>query len=379
MGVTVRQKVRGKGQPWWVFISHNGRRTSRKVGDRKAAEAVASGIRARIQLGTFEFEEKKPVPTFKEYAERFMKTYSAMNHKPSTRAGYESVLKVHLYPVFGRVPLDKITKKDVKDFLTKKMQEGLRLNTVRNIKRYLSSIFSEAVDDEIITDNPALKAGKVLKKNRGEAEKVDSFTWDEKTIFEDTIRKHYPRYYPLFLTALRTGMRIGEVLALKPGDLDFNGGFIEVNRSFAKGVLTTPKTGKTRRVDMSKQLAEVLRAHLTERKKEALKKGWGEPPEWLFYNEEGSPVDLDNLRKRVFYKALEKAGLRKIRIHDLRHTYATLRIQAGHNILDVSNQLGHHSPKMTLDIYSHWMPGTHKSQVDELDLKEAPNSEAVSE
>ena len=65
MGVKVRQKVKGKGQPWWVFVSHNGQRTSRKVGSKKAAQDVASKIEAKLQLGEFGFEEKKPVPTFK--------------------------------------------------------------------------------------------------------------------------------------------------------------------------------------------------------------------------------------------------------------------------------------------------------------------------
>jgi integrase len=79
-----------------------------------------------------------------------------------------------------------------------------------------------------------------------------------------------------------------------------------------------------------------LKSHLIESKREALKKGWGKPPEWLFCNESGGMIDPANLRKRVFYKCLEKAKLIRIRIHDLRHTYATLRIQAGHNIADVS-------------------------------------------
>lgn len=124
---------------------------------------------------------------------------------------------------------------------------------------------------------------------------------------------------------------------------------------------------------MSRQLADVLKGYLTERKKDALKQGWGEPPEWLFYNERGGMVDGDNLRKRVFYKCLEKAGLRRIRIHDLRHTYATLRLSKGDNIKDVSMQLGHHSIKITLDTYAHWIPGAKKSEVDELDLKTAPD------
>ena len=161
---------------------------------------------------------------------------------------------------------------------------------------------------------------------------------------------------------------------MQPGDLDFNGGFIEVQRAFSRGRLTTPKSGKGRRVDMSNGLAETLKQHLVNRKKEALKKGWGEPSELLFYNEAGNPIDINHIRKRVFYKCLEKAGLRRIRIHDLRHTYASLRISKGDNILDVSKQLGHHSIKITLDIHGHLIPGAKKSEVDELDGNQAPDT-----
>jgi integrase len=170
-------------------------------------------------------------------------------------------------------------------------------------------------------------------------------------------------------------MRLGELVALQPGDLDFNGGFIEVRRAYSRGRLTSPKSGKGRRVDMSSGLAENLKQYLTVRKRKALKNGWEEPPELLFYSETGGPIDINNLRKRVFYKCLEKAGLRRIRIHDLRHTYATLRISKGDNILDVSKQLGHHSVKITLDIYAHWMPGGKKSEVDELDGQQAPGAD----
>jgi integrase len=75
----------------------------------------------------------------------------------------------------------------------------------------------------------------------------------------------------------------------------------------------------------------------------------------------------------VFAKVFEKAKLRHVRIHDLRHTYATLRILAGQDITDVSKQLGHHSIKITIDTYYKWMPGTRKSQVDQLDATTAPN------
>lgn len=127
--------------------------------------------------------------------------------------------------------------------------------------------------------------------------------------------------------------------------------------------------------DPAKRRKTFLKQHLVSRKKEALKKGWGEPPELLFYNEAGNRIDINGIRKRVFYKCLEKAGLRRIRIHDLRHTYATLRISKGDNILDVSKQLGHHSIKITLDTYAHWMPGGKKSEVDELDGHQAPGTD----
>ena len=282
MGVTVRQKSKGRGKPWWVFVAHNGRRTSKLVGDKVAAQEVASKIRAKIQLGEFDFEEEKPVPTFKEYAESFIEGFSAINHKASTHETYKSALQRHIYPVFGHRRLDAIKRKDIKEFLKKKQKELINTKkkrrfssaSVRNLKAYLSCILNQAVDDEIITANPASRTGKLIKKTDRKKD-VNPFTWEEKTVFENTMKKHYPRYYPLFLTASRTGLRVGELIALKPEDLDFNGNFIEVRRSCVRGRITTPKSGKGRRVDMSGQLAMVLKSYLTERKREALAKGWG--------------------------------------------------------------------------------------------------------
>lgn len=161
-----------------------------------------------------------------------METYSAMNHKPSTRDSYQSALDLHLNPEFGDKDLDKITRTDIKAFINKKRQEGLSVGGVRNLKAYLSSILSEAVDDELIPYNPAAKTGKMV--GRDQKPEIRPFSWQEKNKFEKAVKEHYPKYYPFFLTALRTGMRLGELLALKPGDLDFNGGFIEVRRSFTK-------------------------------------------------------------------------------------------------------------------------------------------------
>jgi integrase len=387
MGVKVRQKKKGKGEPWWVFVCHNGRRTSRKVGDKRSAESVASTIRAKLQLGEFGFDEpeEKAIPLFKDFAEGFMETYSAMNHKPSTQASYRMALDVHLNPVFGDMPLDMITRKDIKRFIADKQKEEREVKrgkkevekkrysaaSVRNLKAYLSCILNEAVDDELIPANPAARTGKLIKKP-DRVNDVNPLTWEEKAKLEKVMLKHFPRHYALFLLLLRTGMRIGEAIALRPGDLDFNSNFIEVRRSFVRGRLSSPKSGKIRRIDMTAQLGKVLKDHLTERKREALRRGWGVPPEWLFYNETGNILDINHMRNRVLHRCLEKAKLRRIRVHDLRHTYATLRISKGDNIADVSKQLGHHSINITVDTYYHWMPGGNKSEVDELDGNAAP-------
>jgi integrase len=118
---------------------------------------------------------------------------------------------------------------------------------------------------------------------------------------------------------------------------------------------------------MSRQLAAALKTHELASKKKGLSLGLGDKPEYIFTNCDGGLMDQGHWRSRVFKKALQKVGLREIRIHDLGHTYATLRISKGDNVANVSNQLGHHSIKFTMDVYYHWFPGKKKSEVDALD------------
>ncbi len=117
MGIQVRQKIKGKGNPWWVFISHNGKRTSRKVGDKKAAEAVSSKIRAKLQLGEFGFEDQKPAPTFKEYADSWIKTNGPATCKESTTRDYKDILRIHVLPVFGDLKNNRYHQREDKRFL----------------------------------------------------------------------------------------------------------------------------------------------------------------------------------------------------------------------------------------------------------------------
>jgi integrase len=100
---------------------------------------------------------------------------------------------------------------------------------------------------------------------------------------------------------------------------------------------------------------------------EKLKNGWKEMPEWVFVSQKGTPLIEGHWRERIFNKALEKAKLRKIRVHDLRHGYASQLIKSGESLAYIRDQLGHHSIKVTVDIYGHLVSGANKSAVDGLD------------
>jgi integrase len=364
MGVTVRQKVKGKGEPWWVFVAHNGKRWSKRVGSLEAARKLKAIIEEKLKTGELRISDEKTIPTFGEYTRKVLDNVSHLKH--STAARYEGILKNHLGALRDQ-PLDLIKRADVKELIFAKQKKGgMAPGTVKNIQRFISRVFSDAVEDELVTMNPAARLGKHINSKEYRFD-ISPLTRDEARVFLDTIQAHYPRHYPFFLCALRTGMRLGELLALQWGDIDFHGGFIEVRRSFTRGHYTTPKNGKTRRVDMSPQLAEILKELRTERKRETLARGWREVPDLLFVDKAGHLEDSSNLRKRVFHPALEKAGLRHVRIHDLRHTVATMLIQNGESLAYVRDQLGHSSIQITVDIYGHLEPGKNRQAVAKLD------------
>ncbi len=362
MGVRVKEKVKGSGE-WWIFINHNGKRKSKKIGsDKKLAVEVARKIDARLTLGEVNLSKNERIPSFGEYARTWIDVVVLATCKPSTLRGYKMDLKAHILPVFKSVPVNEINRMMVKKFLLKKINSGLAPSTVTHFKNAIGGILNLAVDDEVIPTNPAHKLGKVIK-SRDLQLKSDPLTRDELSLLLETFRTHFPQHYPLVLTLARTGMRLGEALALQWSDIDFNSRFITIQRGISWGKVETPKNGKTRRVDMSKQLTETLFKLKRNRKIEPI----DGDNDWIFTSATGSPIDASSFRSRVYNPALQKAGLRKIRIHDLRHTYASLLIQAGESLAYIRDQLGHHSIKVTVDIYGHLAPEGNKEAVDGLD------------
>ena len=390
MAVKLRQR---KGK-WWVFIDHNGKRKAKCVGEKKAAQHVAETVAAKLKLGELHLADPNndaPARPFDAYCQHWLDTYVRAHCKDSTYANYETAFRLYLKPRFEARDISSIKRDEVKqlayDLLSqpktgrrpsqpaadgdeKADQPRLRSRSyVKAIIAPLSEMFNHAIEDGHLSGiNPALR---IFRRSRSEDgarhEKATYLTREELSTLLDTCRQHFPAWSPFVLLLARTGLRIGEAVALQWGDIDFAGRFAEVKRNLVDGHLTTPKSGKGRRVDLSTQLTAALAALQVDRKRKTLRRGWGEVPAWVFTNEQGNPADPDNFRHRVWPKLLEKAKLRRIRIHDLRHTYASLLIGQGESIAYVKDQMGHHSIRVTVDTYGHLVPGGNKAAVDRLD------------
>ena len=386
MAVRLRQRPDRPG--WWIIIDHRNKRKKKHFPDKETALRFARQIREHLALGDFGITNEQEKRPFGSYYKNWLDSYVKTHTKAATYANYETAYRVYLLPFFGEnIDLRDITREMLKRFIYEALkngkkrkregqeQAGLSRGSVKAILAPLSEMFNHAIEDEHLNRNPCVRIMRITREEKGQQQqKIDFLTREELASLLETGREHFPSSYPFALLLARTGLRIGEAVALKWGDLDFHGRFINVQRNWVDGYLTTPKSGKGRRVDMSLQLTETLKTLMVERKKETLRKGWGEVSEWVFTNEAGNMMDPDNFRKRVWPKLLAKAGLRHLRIHDLRHAFASLLIQQCESLVYVMEQMGHHSIRVTVDIYGHLVPGGNKAAVDRLDQAFSTNA-----
>ena len=377
MGVVVRQKVEGKGKPWSIFIHQNGKIKQKVIGDKKTADVVAAELRKKLIRGELRLdEEKSKSPEFSAFADRYLQTYAKVKVKQNTWDSYETIIRLHLNPVWKGKRLDEIKRSDVRQLLLEKQADGLRFGTVDNIKALISGIFTYAYEEETIQANPALKMGKHLAKD-AEKYNIQFLTQEQVTKFLTTTRQIAPEFYPIFLCAFLTGMRLGEVLGLAWEDVDFTAKQITVRRNYTHCHFDSPKSHKSRCIDMTDQLHQVLSSHRINmlRKFHSKQPAYELPPSFkqhrsihlVFPCSNGKPSDGDNFRHRVFYDILEKAEIPRIRFHDIRHTFASLLLQKNAPIHYVKEQMGHASITTTVDTYGHITPGVNRQTINKLD------------
>jgi len=352
MAVRVREKVKGSNE-WWIFINHQGKRRSKKIGDKRTANAVARKVREKLVTGDVGIVRDQ-CPTVGKYGKKWL--YSPLREQvESTLMKYREAFKQHIAPYFGSKRLDEIKRRQVKDFLGTLKGIGLSVSRIKVIKAVLSGIYENAIEDEIVTVNPCQGTTKYCGKETETS--INPLTANEVHKMLEKASELEIELYTAYFMDVRTGIRLGELLALEWTDIDWNKRTLEVSKTYDYRLKKTrlPKNKKSRTVDLTPSTVEALRDLRKERKVASISG-------LIFTNEKGKRLLYTYLQRK-----LKEVSPRPIRFHDLRHTYATLRIAKGDNIVDVSKQLGHSKISMTLDNYAHWVPGEHKSQVDELD------------
>ena len=245
-------------------------------------------------------------------------------------------------------------------------KKGLSKSTISTARYVISGTFEHAIDEELVKENPSKGIlGKLGLDERKDREPIQPMKADEVSLFLYTCKKYRNDWYPFFLCAFRTGLRLGEVLALHWGDIDWNSKYIHVQRAFRNGKITKTKTNKSRRIDMSDRLYDELKNLYKKRKEEGLKTGQGTPEEIIFHTNEH--YTSQNTIRNIWKRMLHKAKLRDMRFHDIRHSFASLLLSNGESPVYVKEQLGQSSIQMTVDIYGHLIPSSNRQAVNALD------------
>ncbi len=365
-------KVREKDGAWWLFINHKGRRKAKRVGEGKAgkdaAKSAAAKIQAKLALGDLSILEPsdtgKTAPTFETVAKEWERV-TAPSWKTGTRITYGNALRARLLPVFGKLPMNQVTPDRIETWWTAAREEGLSGNHLANLRALMRGICRRAVSQGMLTVNPVERIEGRLGREDSEIRPVDYLTAEDLAKLLTKAAECCPQEYPIILVMATAGLRIGEAVALQVGDLDATNRQAHIRRAVRRGYISSPKNGKGRVVDIPASTVAILEGVRQTRQAEAAYEG--KEARWLFPGQtDEMPVTPETVRG-VFWKALTAAGIRKIRPHDLRHTYATLAIQAGVPILTVSRQLGHASISTTCDLYTHAVPGSNRAAAEALE------------
>ena len=186
---------------------------------------------------------------------------------------------------------------------------------------------------------------------------MEHWTRREVETLIEAARKHEPRFAPLLVLLFSTGVRRGEALGLQWSDVDFDRSLISIRRSITDTGITTPKSGKARKLATPASLTSELFDLFAARRREAMTRAWPEVPEWVFCSEAGTVPTPRNI-ERVWYRLrrrAEKHGVRPLKLHCPRHPWATMASAAGKSVRWIADQLGHADPALTLRVYAHAM------------------------
>lgn len=323
-------------------------------------------------------KQEKEIPlsdksTFGEWLDFWVENYASTNLKQTTLAGYENAIYKHIIPSIGDMALDELNEDKFQTFIMDKklhgrlqyseiFGEGLSDRSIRLIQFICKNSLEKAVEVGVIHSNP-LKDVKLLPKSK--AEMLILFKED---LYKFLIQAKYDDFFEIILTALTTGMRRGEVLGLQWDDINFETGEVNISRQVTtvngKVTISTPKNKQSiRKIIFPRTLLNVLEEY-----RKTVNSIWVFPSP---LNNE-LPREPTSVYKKT-QRILERAGCKKVRFHDLRHTFATNALANGVDLKTLSSMLGHISAETTMNVYLHSTIEMKKNAADKIESKMSIN------
>jgi len=359
-----RDPSTGKYKYKWVSVK----------GTRKDAEKRLSELIHRLDTGNFITTSKTTVA---DYLRRWLQEYVRPNLSPRGFERYESIVRVHLIPNLGAIALTQLRPEHLQRQYASKLSSGLSPRSVRYQHVVLHKALQTAMKWGLVARNVADGV------DVPHARQTEMQTWDEYEVAQFLeIAKDSP-YYTLFHTALFTGMRRSELLALQWRDIDFHQ--IHVSRSLHQlgdhtYVFTQPKSARSRRtIALSPSSVFTLRDHKDRQAGIRAMLGLSlKGDDLVFSTPEGKPL-RPNTISRAWTALAARADIRVIRLHDARHTHASLMLKQGIHPKIVQERLGHASVQITLDTYSHVAPGLQEAAAESFDKLVSPQYNGVCE
>jgi integrase len=333
---------------------HGGFRT------RKEAEVARAKLVDDLHTGSYVMPDRL---TFGDWIRNSWLPMTETRVKPSTFHSYRRNLEIHVLPVIGSRPMQQLTPLMLNALYARLQSEGsghgvLSAKTVRYIHTTIHKVLEDAVDAGVLAKNVAERANPPRPSRRATG-KVGSWESHELAQFLEWVKNE--RLDAVWRLAAMTGMRRGEILGLRWCDVDLDAARLSVRQAVVavayEVIESTPKSNNARVIDLDGETVELLRAHRQQQLAEQTE--WGadyEDNDLVAARENGTAIHPHSL-SQTFERLVKRAGVRTIRLHDLRHTHATLALKAGVPVKVVSERLGHESPAFTLKQYAHVIPG----------------------
>lgn len=323
-------------------------------GKKYRKSGYPSKLAAQLDLKNVVNEPDSDI-SFDLLAKDYLNRHCELNCKPSTKILYDSYLK-SLSGLKEKSARD-IKKRDIESLVLDFKTKGLVNKSINGIVTFIQAILNYGVENGFLSVNPIAK----FKKLPQVKPPVHFLTEIQIENFLKVCQEFAPKYYAFFSTAVYTGMRRGELLALEWSDIDFKKQRITVNKQIYKGVKQATKTNKERVIDIPDNLVKILIEH---KKQAVLSK--------LVFHNNGKPIHPYTMESVYFHPLIKKCNeildeenqIDKLRFHDLRHTYATYLLSNGVPIKYVQEQLGHSTARMTLDTYAKFMPSVKFGALD---------------